>query len=200
MGLIGDAGKPLTWSVSGYYSRIKDYILVEKLTSLNAFADNARNIDAATWGGEGGLTYRLDNRWKLDGTLAYVRGSNKTDGTALAQLPPLEMRFGANYDDSVWSAGALLRLVAEQDRFDANKGNIVGQDIGRTPGFAVFSLNGGWRPTKGTLVAVGVDNLFDRRYAEHISRAGATITGYTQDIRVNEPGRNIWMKASLSLD
>lgn len=200
VGLVGNAGKPLTWSVAGYYSQIKDYILVEKLTNVNAFADNARNIDASTWGGEAGLGYQLNNRWKLDGTLAYVRGSNKTDGTALAQLPPLELRLGASYDDRIWSAGALLRVVSEQDRFDLNKGNIVGQDIGRTPGFAVFSINGGWRAAKRALIAFGVDNLFDRRYAEHISKGGAAVTGYTQDIRVNEPGRNVWVKGSLSLD
>src|SRR5690606_23063530 len=99
-----------------------------------------------------------------------------------------------------WSAGSLLRLVTEQDRVDIGKGNIVGQDIGRTPGFGVFSLNAGYRPKKGILIAAGVDNLFDKTYAEHISRSGAMIAGFEQTTRVNEPGRNLWIKLSVALD
>jgi iron complex outermembrane receptor protein len=89
--------------------------------------------------------------------------------------------------------------VTRQDRFAVNQGNIVGQDIGATAGFAVLSLNAGWKPAKGWLVTGGVDNLFNRAYAEHISRSTSMIPGYlVQAIRVNEPGRTAWLKASLT--
>jgi iron complex outermembrane receptor protein len=198
IGAIYNRGN-LSASVSAFYNRIDDFILID--TVSKAGKTIVRNVDATSWGGEAGVNYRLNDHWSADGSLAYVRGNNKTDGVPLSQLPPLEMRLGATYDDKVWSAGGLLRLVAEQDRFAVGKGNIVGQDLGRTPGFAVFSANGSYRPKKGMLLAVGVDNLFDRKYAEHISRTGATaITGYTQDIRVNEPGRTVWVKALIALD
>ena len=90
-----------------------------------------------------------------------MRGDTDTDGTALAQLPLLELRLELGYDGT-WSAGSLLRLVTEQDRVDIDKGNVVGQDIGRTSGFGVFSLNAGYRPKQGILIAVGVDNLSTR--------------------------------------
>ena len=65
----------------------------------------------------------------------------------------------------------------------------------------MFSINGGWRPKKGMLIAAGVDNLFDRTYAEHISRSAATVPGFlVQSTRVNEPGRTFWIKASIKLD
>jgi iron complex outermembrane recepter protein len=132
-----------------------------------------------------------------------VRGDNEPDGRPLAQLPPLEGRLGLTYDSGTWSVGSLLRLVAAQDRFDAGKGNIVGQDIGRTPGFGVLSLNGSYKPVKGALIAIGIDNVFDRKYAEHISRTGSPmggVAGYVQTTRVNEPGRAVWIKAQLALD
>ena len=79
-------------------------------------------------------------------------------------------------------------------------GNIVGQDIGRTPGFGVFSQHAGYRPKKGTLIRGGIDNLFAKTYAEHISRSGAAVSGFTQTTRVNEPGRNLWVKLNIALD
>ncbi|BCB25161.1 copper transporter porin [Sulfurimicrobium lacus] len=203
-GMVFNNGK-LTASLSGFYSKIDDYIMVQSGVVKTYAAGNrtisvVRNVDATTWGGEAGLSYALTGTWKADATLAYVHGDNDTDGTPLAQLPPLEVRLGLSYDNKTWSTGALLRLVSEQDRFDRNKGNIVGQDIGRTPGFGVFSLNAGYRPKKGVLIAGGIDNLFDKTYAEHISRSGAMVTGFDQTIRVNEPGRNIWIKLNIALD
>lgn len=203
VGAIYKAGQ---WSasVSGFYSKINDYIMIQSgvvKTGPNRTVSIVRNVDATTWGGEAGVAYAITSNWKADATLAYVHGNNDTDGTALAQLPPLETRLGLTYDNKVWSVGSLLRLVSEQDRFDANKGNIVGQDIGRTPGFAIFSLNAGYRPKKGMLLSAGVDNLFDKTYAEHISRSGSTaITGFEQTTRVNEPGRTAWLKAQIALD
>ncbi len=89
---------------------------------------------------------------------------------------------------AAWSAGALLRAAAEQDRIAVNQGNIVGQDLGPTAGFTVLSLNGGWRPRSGVLLTAGVDNLFDRAYAEHLSRGGAMVSGYVQTTQATNPG------------
>jgi iron complex outermembrane receptor protein len=44
------------------------------------------------------------------------------------------------------------------------------------------------------VVSAGVDNLFDKLYAEHLSRSGAMVAGFEQTTRVNEPGRTAWLK------
>jgi len=197
----------LSVSVSGFYSKINDYLMVQSnyvkpaLMGMGTRTTTVvRNVNATTWGGEASLSYALADIWKADAALAYVHGDNDTDGTALAQLPPLEGRLGLTYDNKVWTVGSLLRLVSEQTRFDANKGNIVGQDIGRTGGFGVFSVNGAYRVSKGTQITAGIDNLFDKSYAEHISRSGSAVTGFTTTTRVNEMGRNLWLKANLKFD
>lgn len=185
-------------SLSLFYSRIDDYILIDNSRALKD-ATLVRNIDATTYGGEAGFNYRFARNWNGSVNMAYVRGTNDTDHTALAQLPPLDTRFGLDYDDGTLSAGALWRVVAEQNRFDVNKGNIAGQDIGRTPGFGVFSLNAGYRPSKNVRITAGVDNLFDKTYAESISRSGAMVSGFDQTTRVNEPGRNYWLKLDVNI-
>jgi iron complex outermembrane receptor protein len=81
-------------------------------------------------------------------------------------------------------------------------GNIVynGMDLGRTGGFSVFSLNGGWHASKSVLVTAGVDNVFNKQYSEALSRGfGTAVSGYTMptNTRISEMGRNVWVKANF---
>ncbi len=192
----------LSGAVSAFYNKITDFILIQsnfnKGTMMMPMPTTiVRNVNATTYGAETSLAYRLAESVKLDGSLAYVQGSNDSDGTALGQIPPLEARLGLNYDDKVWSFGGLLRGVAAQRRVAVNQGNIAGQDIAASGGFSVFSLNGGWRANKSLQVTAGMDNVFNKTYAEHISRAGAMVAGFTQTTRINELGRNLWVKANF---
>ena len=192
-------------SVSAFYGKVSDFILIQSNVSKPAgmmgtrLATVTRNVDATTWGGELGVGTKLAGFLKVDASLAYTHGENDTDGKALAQIPPLEARLGLGYEADAWSAGLLVRGVERQDRYALNQGNIVGQDLGATAGFAIVSLNAGWKPAKGWLVTGGVDNLFNRAYAEHISKSTSAIPGYAvQSVRVSEPGRMLWLKASLT--
>ena len=195
-GLLWQASR-LSVSLSAFVSEVDDYILLQNGHRKGMRSTTVvRNVDARTWGAEIDAGLRLGDAWKLGGSLAWTRGENRSDGTPLAQMPPLEARLTLGYERAAWSAGALLRVVASQDRYVVGQGNVVGQDIGPTGGFALLSVNAGWRARDGLLIAVGIDNLFDREYAEHLSRAGAMIAGFTQTARVNEPGRTLWLKAS----
>ncbi|WP_444892286.1 TonB-dependent copper receptor [Microbulbifer sp. TRSA001] len=210
-------GEKLSASVSGFVNQIDDYLMVETdyekaavMSSMDSMSSMSmdsmdssdtrttsivRNIQARSWGLEFDSSYQLNEQWRTEFTVTSVRGANETDGTTLAQLPPLEGRLGLYYEQTQWSAGVLWRAIASQDRVDIGKGNIVGQDIGATDSANVISINAGWKPSKSVLVTTGIDNLFDETYAEHISRSGANIIGFDQLTRVNEPGRTFWLKA-----
>jgi len=195
------SGSRLSASLSAFVSNVDDYILIQTGYMKGMRSTTVtRNIDARTWGGEADASYALTARWQLTGTLAYTRGENRSDGLPLAQMPPLEMRTGLDYTGERWSVGTLWRVVAEQDRYVVRQGNVVGQDLGRTGGFGVLSLNAGWTPTQGVLVSAGIDNLFDKEYADHLSRGGAAVTGYEQTTRVNEPGRTLWLKVGANFE
>lgn len=192
LGLLWSAER-LNGAFSVFQSELNDYILIG--------ADNsARNIEARTTGLEADVAWRLAKFWSLNGALAWVRGENRSDNVPLAQMPPLEGRVGLAFDDRRYAFGGLLRLVAAQNRVHPGYGTIVGQDFAETPGFAVFSLNAAYRPKKGALLSAGVDNLFNRNYAEHINRAGSPVIGFDPVVRVFEPGRNLWMKVNFTLD
>ncbi len=204
----------LSGGLSAFYNEINDFLLIESdfakpTTGLQRFTKPCgctmiktvkgirttsitRNVDAHTWGGEAGIGYALNPVWRTDATLAYVHGQNNTDNHPLAQMPPLESRFSLMYDDGTWSYGGLLRMVAKQTRVSLHQGTIAGQDIDESSGFSVFSLNASWRANAHVQLTAGIDNLLDKNYAEHLSRADATMTGYDQIRQVNEPGQTVW--------
>lgn len=194
------AGKRVDAWVSAYAGRMTDYIAFDYMSGMAGTTTRARNADADIRGGEAGVEWRMAEHWKLGGTVAYSWGELADSGQALPQMPPLEARLNAGYDNGTWSASALLRAVASQDRVSPALGNVVGRDLGPSSGFAVFSLNGAWRINDRLRLAAGIDNLFDRDYAEHLNLAGNSAFGYPADpVRIHEPGRTAWVKLSASL-
>ncbi|CDF82427.1 TonB-dependent outermembrane copper receptor OprC [Pseudomonas knackmussii B13] len=193
-----DDGKLQAW-VSAYAGVVHDFILFDYDTDMMGMSSTqARNINARIMGGELGASYRLDSNWKTDTTLAYAWGKNTTDGRALPQMPPLEARLGLTYERDLWSVGGLWRLVAAQNRVAIGEGNVVGQDFDKTGGFGVFSLNGAYKLSKNFKVSTGIDNLFDKAYAEHLNLAGDAGFGFPGDKAINEPGRTYWTKVDFS--
>ncbi|MFY0729108.1 TonB-dependent copper receptor [Pseudomonas sp. NFX15] len=185
---------------SAYVGQVRDYILFNYTPTMMGTTSQAENIDARIMGGELGGAYHFTENWKADATLAYAWGKNSSDGTALPQMPPLDARFGLTYSQDNWSAGALWRVVAAQNRIDQNKGNVVGKDFDKTPGFGVFSLNGAYRINSNWKVSSGVDNLFGKAYAEHLNLAGNAGFGYPANDpqAIKEPGRTLWTKVDMS--
>lgn len=182
--------------VSAYAGRINDFIQFHYMPSgMSAVG----NVDADIRGAELGVEYRPENEWRLGGTLAYARGEIRGAHRPMPQMPPLEARLTAAWDNGTWSAGALLRAATGQDRIAPGYGNVVGQDLDASPGFATVALNGGYRFNDKLQLTAGVDNVFDRTYSEHLNLAGNADFGYPADpVRINEPGRTAWVKLNYN--
>lgn len=184
--------------ISAYLGVVDDFILLHYGQGMMA-SSYASNVNARIAGGEAGMSYGFSRRLRADVSVAYAWGENRSDSRPLPQIPPLEARFGLNYDTGVWSTGALWRVATAQHRVAPGEGNIVGQDLGPTGGFAVFSLNGAYRLGNHVTLSAGVDNLFNRTYAEHVNAATVGLVGYANTVRVNEPGRTAWLKLNVKL-
>jgi iron complex outermembrane receptor protein len=193
-------GERLQAWLSAYAGRIDDYFLFAYGTGgLMWTMSPVANVEARTHGAEAGAEFAAGDAWKLGGTLAWAWGENRTGGGALPQMPPLEARLSAGYDNGRWSFGTLLRAMAAQDRVAIDQGNVVGRDLGPSAGFATLALNGGYRFDERWQLAFGVDNVFDRAYAEHLNLAGSADFGFPADpVRIGEPGRSAWMKLDFS--
>src|SRR5690606_34879165 len=87
-------GKRSSAWVSAYAGYVQDYILFT-YSSGGMMGDSTRaaNVDARIAGAEAGVEWRLQEAWKLGGTLAWAWGENRSDGGAMPQIPPLEARL-----------------------------------------------------------------------------------------------------------
>lgn len=190
-GLLYRSGR-VNASVSLFYANIDDFILFKDQ------GNSAANINASLYGGEAEFVYSLNKNWTAAATLAYVRGNNDSSNAPLAQIPPLEGTVGLKYNHEKVAAGLLWRGVQAQNRYDLDSGSEIGYDLGASAGFAILSANIAYKADHQVTVAAGVDNIFDKNYAEFISRSGAPITalGIASSFRINEPGRTVWVKAS----
>ena len=69
-----------------------------------------------------------------------------------------------------------------------------GLDFGETPGWAVLDLYANYDINDRTAVNFGIDNVFDKNYAQHLNREDASSGDQFQ---VNEPGQSAWVKVSM---
>ncbi|SDD94985.1 TonB-dependent receptor domain-containing protein [Aquimonas voraii] len=182
------------YSLVAYLDRVDDYILRDRARGQPGLvlADGAsvyRNVDAELHGAEFEAEWTLDSGLRIDAQLDYVRGENRSDGRALAQIAPLSVALGVRQSTSLGEFSARLRGADRQDRVDASTETGSGLDARRTPGWAVLDL--GWTLERGAQrLRIGLDNVFDRAYAEHLNRANQDPFNPTP-VQVNEPGRSL---------
>lgn len=124
------------------------------------------------------LNARSGNRITL--TAQRLLGDNRTDGTPLALVPPSEATLTTHLvlrgaDRKPWIEGS-WRVVAGQSRIATASGEQA------TPGFGTLDLRGGlmWNGVRAT---VGMENVFDRAFREHVDPG-----------TILRPGRNVFVR------
>lgn len=184
------------WELTGsvYHDWVSDFILRDKARGqegvliANGTSSIYRNIEARLYGTELAFNRRWSNQWSTGLSLAYVHATNTSDDRPIAQIPPLEANLLLGYRQANWMAGGKLRLVSRQEREDL----LSGLDERETPGFAVLDLYGGVQVARQARIDFGIDNVFDRAYAEHVNRQDV----FGDTIQVTEPGRAAWVKVA----
>jgi iron complex outermembrane recepter protein len=202
LGYQHEHGALNSW-VSAYAGLINDYVLMSyHMHSMPGMMSHgktagAKNVDATIAGAEAGVGYQFTDRLQADVSAMYAWGENTSDNTPLPQISPLEGRVNLRYIQDKYTLGALWRVVDRQNRISVDQGNIVGYDLAESSGFATLSLNGTYHVRDGVDLSVGVDNVFDKSYSEHLNKAGSAGFGFAADEQFNNIGRNYWARIGL---
>ncbi|NNP69473.1 TonB-dependent copper receptor [Acinetobacter sp. Ac_5812] len=208
LGFTQQQGAFNSW-VSAYAGLIDDYILMNYHDHSHMHASGhgghgsggitagAKNVDATIAGAEAGIGYQFTDRIQADVSAMYAWGKNTTDNTPLPQIAPLEGRVNLRYVADKYTLGMLWRVVDQQNRVSLHQGNIVGYDLKPSAGFSTVSLNGSYSLNKDIDLSVGVDNVLDKTYTEHLNKAGSSGFGFASEEQFNNTGRNYWMRMSM---
>ncbi len=171
----------ISFSGSVYANYLKDMI-ASRLKDAATNTYQMENIDKARlYGGELEAKYRPVEKWEIYAGIAYVRGTDETDDSNLSMIPPLNGIAGVSFaqgDKGFW-ADCNLTWADRQDK--------VASGEQETAGWATVNAKAGYKFDCGRFghdIMMGVDNIFDAQYANHLST--------TRSVLLAEPGVNIY--------
>ena len=156
--------------IQGTAATDPDVILVSGAANGDPTPMQFTNTDATFYGLDAVLRYEIVTSIILDATLNYVRGENDTLNDDLYRIAPLNGRIALTYDRDRWSVTAESVLAAEQDKISRT----IVLDEPRssnesTPGYGIVNLYGQWNSANGFQVRVGVENIFDKDFTNHLA-------------------------------
>jgi iron complex outermembrane recepter protein len=153
------------WQVkpSLFYNRVSDYIQgVAGLYAANPAVLKYSNINAELYGMDGSWQYSASDDFKLGGTLSYVRGMRTDVSDNLYRIAPLRASINGEYVQGKWTHRAEWLVAASQDKVSAFNAET------ETGGYATVNLRTRYKVQKNFNVSGGIENLFDRYYADHL--------------------------------
>ncbi|QGT78664.1 TonB-dependent receptor [Guyparkeria halophila] len=187
-------GERLVANGNLYVDQVDNYILQDrKIAGLMPMTTSFRNVDARLYGGELDLSYAVTDWLATQAQVSYVRGRNTSDSRDLPQIPPLSGNLGLHAERGALDGAVVLRWAARAEAIDEQSG----LDTTETAGYAVLDLTAGYDIHRHWRLEAGIDNLFDRTYAQHVNRAYSGVFG-DPTARINEPGRTVWARLTAT--
>lgn len=189
------AAQRLSASVNGFINLIDNFMLVTSGTS-------AKSVQALRRGLEADFSWAVASGLEVGGALSTVWASNRSDHVPLAQTPPTQLRLYMAWQQARWGVKLSTRMADGQARIDLNHGSTNGLDVATTPGFSVWDMEADYQASKQWRVSVGLDNLFDRYYVEHLNHSSSPSwvnLGARLPDQIPEAGRRWWLKLGMNL-
>lgn len=171
-------------------ARVDDYIKPTLIGRRDITGDGMmnpifshRNVDAVLYGFEIGADIQLVERLRFPVQLGLTRGEERGGG-ALPEIPPLEGSAALRREGPAFVQFG-VDFAARQTRIDPDFGER------ETAGYALTHLRIGADVRPGLRIEAGIENLFDKEYARHLTRNAVMPVGDLRPgDRIPEPGRS----------
>lgn len=188
---------------SAYYDKVNDFISLDKARGQSGVLQSdgatvSRNVDATLIGGSAEFEFNINRNLSSRLVATYTYGDNDTDNRPLYQVRPYEAYWLLDYTDDVgvagtWNVGSKVRFSGRQDRLDDDNSTALGMDNDGVSGaFTTLDLYGGLQLYNQVGISLGIDNVFDKHYNEHVT--GEHVASTTKSA-VTAPGRTFFVRA-----
>lgn len=178
------------FEINAFYRQIDDYITVVADPTLSRRLPLSpptvyryiNGEEATFYGGELRIGHRVNTSLAWRGSLSYVRAEDESFDEPVLGIAPLQGHAGLRYTfrgEGAWIDFG-IRFADRQDRVATVR---FEQE---TPGWVAYDLTALWRVSEQVGLRLGVENLTDHAYAEHLN-APNPFTG----MRILETGRQV---------
>ena len=191
----------LSFRPSAYYRRVDDYIqgapvpatMPQQLMIAAMNGDPTplifTNVDAELYGLDADFGWQAMERLRFEATISWVRGKRRDIADNLYRIAPLNGRASLAWAGDAWQIAGELVGAAAQRKVSRTNGE------SGSPGWVAANLWFDATIAGRITLAGGIENLFDRRYAQHLAGRNR-IPG--SDIAVGErlpaPGRSLFVR------
>lgn len=154
-----------------FYSRLDDYIsgiIRRDIMPASMMSPGVRQMQNTNRAMKTGFESRLN--WKIlpqltsEMAVAYTYAEDLDTKMPLPEVSPLDIRWKLQANLSPVTIAANLRYAAAQNRVNPDFGEL------KTPDFFVANLSARYALFRNAYLDAEITNLFDRAYAEHLSR------------------------------
>lgn len=155
----------ITFAPHVFYHQIKDYIQGTPTTSMPAPPNTLtfNNVDAKLYGLDIEFSYAISDDVTINNVTSYVRGKRGDISDDLYRIAPLNTRIELAYTQDNWNFSS--ELVAYQAQNKVSQTN----NEQATSGYGIVNLAGTYTFNNGTNLALGVNNLLDKKYVNHLN-------------------------------
>lgn len=156
------------WQVKAtpFYNIVNDYIQGVPIARLAAGLPvlQYQNVSRADlYGIDGSFRYAFTEDLGVRGQVSYVRGVNRSNDDNLYRIAPFRGSFAIDGRLLGWKNTVEVVFAAEQNKTSAYNGEPA------TSGYALLNYRLGRDFTSGLGFEVGVENITNERYADHLS-------------------------------
>lgn len=145
------------------------------------------NVDARLYGMDLTTRLTLSKDLVISGTYSVVRAERKDIDDNLYRITPDNLVLALEYSANTFDATLETVFYARQDKISATNREL------ESPGYSLVNLALNFNPTAAIEAGVGINNVFDRHYVDHLA-------GYNRAINDSVPlharlpglGRNIF--------
>jgi iron complex outermembrane receptor protein len=182
-------------SVTPFYQTIDDYIQGMPVARMDLNGKPVlqyRNIDRAElYGFEISGGYDISSEWSIEASASHVRGQNEETGDDLYRIAPFHGIVDLSWRHDSWEAHLECVWAAAQDDISDV------QEESETPGYGLLNFRLAKVFAKSVRIEAGVENLLDKRYADHLGGVNRVSGG---DLAVGEriPGAGRFAYTSVS--
>lgn len=121
------------------------------------------NTDARIWGADIAFGAKIAGPLRIDGVASYVRAERTDIADNLYRMAPANGRLAVSWEVSRWSISVEGQFIARQNHVSATNTEVP------SAGYVLANISGYWLIRDGVRLDLGIENLFDTYYLEHLA-------------------------------